>query len=201
MMRVKKDRGYANTVKDDAFRENYQNHSFGLVYSWLRRIDWGGAVWYWLPLLVYGMAIFYVSSLSVPHKEVAQFLHSVTSHIPADGKMFSVINDKVYHMTEYALLAVLFYRACRYSLKEISVVSLGLVSILIVVIFGCTDEYHQWFIPLRHTDGWDVLADALGGIIGVSVWNGALNFSIIRLLEEQVPLKLQVALGIPALKL
>ena len=157
--------------------------------------------WYWLPLLVYGTAIIYVSSLSVPHKEVAVFLHSVNSLIPADGKMFSVINDKVYHMTEYALLAVLFYRACRYSLKEISVVSLGLASILIVVIFGCTDEFHQWFTPLRHTDGWDVLADALGGIIGVSVWNGALNFSIIRLLEEQVPLKLQVALGIPALKL
>jgi VanZ family protein len=179
----------------------HHDQDFGVIARWVKGLDWGGLLWYWLPLLVYGTAIIYVSSLSVPHKEVAVFLHSVNSLIPADGKMFSVINDKVYHMTEYAILAVLLFRACRYSLKDTSAGSLGFVTVLVVVIFGCTDELHQWYTPLRYTDGWDVLADAMGGLIGVSVWKGALNISVIRLLEERIPLKLQVALGIQVLKI
>jgi VanZ family protein len=195
------DKEYVKTVKDNTFRVIHQDQDFGVIARWVKGLDWGGLLWYWLPLLVYGTAIIYVSSLSVPHKEVAVFLHSVNSLIPADGKMFSVINDKVYHMTEYAILAVLLFRACRYSLKDTSAGSLGFVTVLVVVIFGCTDELHQWYTPLRYTDGWDVLADAMGGLIGVSVWKGALNISVIRLLEERIPLKLQVALGIQVLKI
>jgi VanZ family protein len=195
------DKEYVKTVKDNAFMVIHHDQDFGVIARWVKGLDWGGLLWYWLPLLVYGTAIIYVSSLSVPHKEVAVFLHSVNSLIPADGKMFSVINDKVYHMTEYAILAVLLFRACRYSLKDTSAGSLGFVTVLVVVIFGCTDELHQWYTPLRYTDGWDVLADAMGGLIGVSVWKGALNISVIRLLEERIPLKLQVALGIQVLKI
>ncbi len=200
-MRFKNEKKYAKTLKDKIFSVIHQDQKFGLVYIGIRGIDWGGVVWYWLPLLVYGTAIIYVSSLSVPHKEVAVFLHSVNSLIPADGKLFSVINDKVYHMTEYAILAVLLFRACHYSIKGTSTVSLGLLSVVVVFIFGCTDELHQWFTPLRYTEGWDLLADALGGIIGVSIWKGALNISVIRLLEENIPLKLQITLGLPGLKI
>jgi len=75
------------------------------------------------------------------------------------------------------------------------------VTVVVVVLLGCTDEIHQWFIPLRSTDGWDLMADALGGTIGVSLWPGFLSIPVIRLLEERIPLKIKVALGIHALKL
>ena len=112
-----------------------------------------------------------------------------------------MINDKIYHMTEYAILAMLAYRAFRYSMPEKAEVFIGLLTVVAVVLFGCTDEIHQWFTPLRYSDGWDLMADALGGIIGVSLWQVALSIPVIRLFEERIPLKLQVALGIHVLKL
>ncbi|MDH5576199.1 MAG: VanZ family protein, partial [Nitrospirota bacterium] len=183
------------------FRVIHQSQEFGLVLRRVQGIDWGGLMWYWLPLLSYAMAIFYVSSLSVPEKEFAFFLDAVNALIPAEGDIFFVINDKIYHITEYAILATLAYRAFRYSMPEKAEVFIGLLTVVAVVLFGCTDEIHQWFTPLRYSDGWDLMADALGGIIGVSLWQVALSIPVIRLFEERIPLKLQVALGIHVLKL
>ena len=188
-------------MKGKTFRVIHQNQELGLVLRRMQGIDWGGLMWYWLPLLSYAMAIFYVSSLSVPGKELAFFLDAFNALIPAEGDIFSMINDKIYHITEYAILATLAYRAFRYSMREKAEVFIGLLTVVAVVLFGCTDEIHQWFTPLRYTDGWDLMADALGGTIGVSLWQGVLSIPVIRLLEERIPLKLQVALGIHVLKL
>ena len=79
--------------------------------------------------------------------------------------------------------------------------TVALLSIMYVAVFGLTDEFHQWFTPLRHVEGFDLMADTVGGILGVSFWQGVLNIPVVRLIEERIPLQLQVALGIPALKI
>jgi len=188
-------------VKGKTFRVIHQSQGFGRVLRGVQKRDLGGVMWYWLPLLSYAMAIFYVSSLSVPEEELAIFLDVVNALIPTEGNIFSMINDKMYHIMEYTILAMLAYRAFRYSMQEKEEVFIGLLTVLAVVLFGCTDEIHQWFTPLRYSDGWDLMADALGGAIGVSLWQGALSIPVIRLLEERIPLKLQVVLGLHALKL
>ena len=190
------------TAMEKVFRRvPHQSHKFRPVVERMRKIDWGGLIWYWFPLLCYATVIFYLSSLSVPEEKFEVFLKAMNSLIPAEGDIFSQFNDKFYHMTEYALLAVLTYRAFRYSMKDKSEVILGILSVMAVVAFGCSDEFHQWFIPLRHIDGWDLMADSFGGIMGVSVWEGALRIPVIRFLEEWIPLKLQVALNIHVLRI
>ena len=197
----------SKTVKEILFLGTQKSHDVRRVVSQIWQIDWGGLVWYWLPLLTYAMAIVYLSSLSVPEHKLAIFLKAIHSLIPAEGDMFSGFcgfcgfNDKLYHMVEYAVLAVLTYRALRYSLKDASDISLGMLSVIGVVAFGCSDELHQWFIPLRQTDGLDLLADSLGGVLGVGVWQSARRIPVIRLWEERIPLKLQVALDIHVLKI
>ena len=171
------------------------------VIERVKMIDWGGVVWYWLPLLVYATAMIYLSSLSVPQKELTVLLKAVQSIVPAEGNGFPFMNDKFFHMVEYAILAVLTYRAFRYASQERVNVSIGMLTVMTVILFGCTDEIHQWFTPLRHTDGWDLLADALGGVIGVTFWQGALSIRMIQVLEERIPLKLQVALGVHVLRM
>jgi VanZ family protein len=188
-------------VKDKTFRVIHQDQEFGLISSRVKGLDWGGLLWYWLPLVVYSMAIICISSISVPEREFAVFLHSVNSLFPADGEMFRMSNDKLYHITEYAILAVLTYRAFRYTWKDQTNMTLGLLALGAVILFGCSDELYQWFTPLRYSNVWDLTADAFGGIMGVCLWEVALSISMIRLLEERIPLKLQVALGIQALKL
>jgi VanZ family protein len=37
---------------------------------------------------------------------------------------------------------------------------------LAVMLYGISDEFHQYFVPGRSVDVYDVLADALGGLLG-----------------------------------
>lgn len=147
------------------------------------------------------MAIIGISSISAPEQQLGAMLNSMNSLFPADGEIFKMINDKFYHVAVYAILGVLIYRAFRYSWREQSEVFLGILTFVGVIVFGCADELYQYFTPLRYSGGWDLMADALGGVLGVCLWEVALSTSMIRLLEERIPLKLQVALGIQALKL
>lgn len=188
-------------MKDKTFRVIHQDQGSCWFSSQKRENDWAGFVWYWLPLLSYAMAIIAISSISAPEQQLGAMLNSMNSLFPADGEIFRMINDKLYHVVEYAILGVLMYRAFRYSWREQSEVFLGVVAFVGVILFGCADEMYQLFTPLRYSGGWDLLADALGGIIGVGLWEVALSISVIRLLEERIPLKLQVALGIQVLKL
>ncbi len=193
-------KGQEKVVKGKTFRVFHQRPEMGLSIGLVKTANWGGVMWYWLPLLAYLMVIFYVSSLSAPMQELSVFVNAVNALIPTKSNIFSMFNDKMYHIIEYAVLAVLTYRAFRYSIKEMPEVTIRLFTVGAVILFGCTDELHQWFTPLRFMDHWDLMADALGGIIGVSLWHCALSIPLIRFLEERIPLQLQLALGIHVLK-
>lgn len=188
-------------MKEKAFRVIHQSEGLSLILDRMKGIDWGGWVWHCLPLLAYASGIFYFSSVSDPKQELAVFLHAVNPIIPAERQIFPSINNMFYHTAEYTVLAVLIYRAFRYFCSEKSEIAIVIMTVVAVVLFGCSDEIHQWFTPFRSVEGRDLMADALGGIIGVSIWQGALSIPMIRLLEERIPLKLQVALGFHILKM
>ena len=114
-------------------RGMYQEQGLGGVNQ-MKRIDWGGLVWYWLPLLLVATGIIYLSSLSAPQQELAVFLNSVNALIPAEGNIVFAMDDKVYHIIEYALLAVLTFRAFRYSRKGRSDVSVAMLTVGFVVV-------------------------------------------------------------------
>jgi VanZ family protein len=40
---------------------------------------------------------------------------------------------------------------------------------ILVTVYGIIDEYHQLFVPGRDANGWDILADGLGGFLAASV--------------------------------
>jgi VanZ family protein len=42
--------------------------------------------------------------------------------------------------------------------------------VLSTALFGLSDEIHQSFVAFRTADAWDVLADAIGGAIGVGFY-------------------------------
>jgi VanZ family protein len=43
------------------------------------------------------------------------------------------------------------------------------LTVLLVVIAGLSDEFHQAFVPLRNSDAWDLVADFCGGTVS-STW-------------------------------
>ncbi|HQU28415.1 MAG: VanZ family protein [Nitrospira sp.] len=164
------------------------------------RKDVWSDLWYWVPLLVYAGAIIYLSSLSVPKQEFAGLVHIMKAMLPSQRDVFSIISDKYYHIAEYAILGVLTYRAIRYSWGKSLGASAGMLAMLCIIVFGCSDEVHQWFTPLRETDGWDLLADTIGGFLGVSAWEVVRNIPLIRVLDETIPLKLQMTMGMLSFK-
>ena len=77
------------------------------------------------------------------------------------------MSDKLLHGLEYGVLGILLYRAFHQTTRT-------LVSIILAIIcsvgFGISDEIHQWFVPNRQIDIWDLLADTLGASIFIVLW-------------------------------
>ena len=67
---------------------------------------------------------------------------------------------KAAHMTEYAILAVLLpVTLAMYGVSERTLVWAGP---LLCVLYACTDEFHQTFVPARRGSPADVLIDSAG---------------------------------------
>jgi VanZ family protein len=74
---------------------------------------------------------------------------------------------KLAHMSEYIVLTVLLIRALQmHTARKAHVL---LLAALVAILFACSDEWHQTFVPGREGSLRDVGIDALG-IAGVSIW-------------------------------
>jgi VanZ family protein len=74
------------------------------------------------------------------------------------------------HLTEYAILALLTWRALRLTLSSTpSVSGLFLRSMMIVVVYAASDEFHQTFVPQRYGSVVDVGIDATGAALGLGM--------------------------------
>src|SRR5213592_4814782 len=103
------------------------------------------AVSLWLPVAAWAAVIFALSS--VP---------SLSSGL---GDWDYVLR-KCAHMTEYALLAALLYRALDRELP----------AFLAALAYAVSDEVHQHFVHGRHATPVDVAIDAVGILAGLLVW-------------------------------
>lgn len=100
---------------------------------------------YWILVILYVILIFYLSS------------GPVTVDLPG--------SDKLYHMAEYGILSFLLYNALSSSFKRERPWKIVLLAIILTVLYGISDEFHQLFVPSRSADVYDVVADASGAII------------------------------------
>ena len=98
--------------------------------------------------LVWMATIFYLSSQPMPEINLG----------------FSS-QDKLLHLGAYGLLSMLLLggmprRPDGYRLRQV------LFAALLAALYGCSDELHQSFVPSRQMDGLDLVADALGALLG-----------------------------------
>ncbi|MDI6891155.1 MAG: VanZ family protein [Thermodesulfovibrionales bacterium] len=81
--------------------------------------------------------------------------------------------DKVIHGIEYTVLGLLLSRSIFNSNLRFSGKFLIILTVALAILYGISDEIHQAFIPGRDTSPWDVLADGLGGTLGVLCYTKA----------------------------
>jgi len=115
---------------------------------------------YWFPIFVYCLLIFIQSSRPSP---------DITPHWP--------YVDKVLHFFAYALLSALFLRAFNTTRIKNNLKLIFILSVLLSSLYGISDEIHQSFVPYRTADPMDVLADILGSIAGVYLYQKTLSIS------------------------
>jgi VanZ family protein len=99
----------------------------------------------WLPVLVWAAVIFAFSSIP-----------SLSSGLGT----WDTILRKGAHVTEYAVLGGLLYRALG---REPLALAAGIA-------YAATDELHQHFVRGRHASPVDVAIDALGVAVGMLLW-------------------------------
>lgn len=109
---------------------------------------------YHLPFWLYIILIFVLSSIP-------------GDKLPDEAFKF---NDKVIHLFLYLVLyffTYLFFVNQRKSglLKKYSLI----LALIFCIIFGASDEFHQYFVPMRSCDIYDFLFDSLGGITGMTI--------------------------------
>ena len=134
---------------------------------------------YWLPALVWMAVIFSASSdaKSFQHSSriLAPLLHWLFPQMPEDTAHRVVLfARKGAHLTVYAVLAWLFWRALRrpvkndprpWSRREAA------RALALVCLYAASDEFHQSFVPSRTAHVTDVLIDTVGGAAGLfALW-------------------------------
>ncbi|HTP09987.1 MAG TPA: VanZ family protein [Anaerolineae bacterium] len=109
---------------------------------------------WWLPVIVWMIVIFIGSSIgNVPR---------------VGGKTTDGIVHRAAHILEFAILGALLLRATSKD-KPITKREV-IVSLIVVALYGASDEFHQRFTPGRSSEGLSVLFDVAGGLIGAWAW-------------------------------
>jgi VanZ family protein len=99
----------------------------------------------WLPVFAWAAVIFAFSSIP-----------SLSSGLGA----WDTVLRKGAHITEYAILGALLYRA----------LGVEALALAIGIAYAATDELHQHFVRGRHASPIDVAIDAAGLALGMLVW-------------------------------
>jgi VanZ family protein len=130
---------------------------------------------YWMPAIIWMVVIFSASGdkKSFQHSSliIGPILHWLFPNLSEDAVNTTVTAvRKCAHLTEYAVLAFLFWRALRkpvrrdprpWSWREAA------IAILLVAIYASSDEFHQSFVPSRDASARDVLIDTIGAVGGI----------------------------------
>ena len=130
---------------------------------------------YWMPAIVWMALIFLGSTdmLSAEHTSrfLVPFLRWINPQISiAALNAIQVGIRKVGHLTEYAILAALLWRALRSGTRwQMKMSILFLVAVLTCAIFAASDEFHQSFVPSRTPSPVDVMIDICGTLIGLAI--------------------------------
>ncbi|MEP6945810.1 MAG: VanZ family protein [Acidobacteriota bacterium] len=116
--------------------------------------------------------VFFLSSPEGASTETSRFLRPLIGFFfpNASPELFEAAHfvvRKAAHFTEYAILAILAFRACRLSGIAWLNGNYLIAPIVLVAAVAVLDEFNQSFEPSRTGSAWDSLLDCAGGIVAI----------------------------------
>jgi len=128
----------------------------------------------WMPLIVW-MALIFIGSTDVLSAEhTSRFLVPILRWLDPQITGAALIAAqrlirKLGHLTEYAILAALFWRALRGTEWRSKILICFATASVTCALFAVSDEFHQSFVPSRTASARDVMIDVCGVLIGLTI--------------------------------
>jgi len=127
---------------------------------------------YWLPVLLWMGFIFWMSTGMFSAQNTFDFLQRFLRSVdPAiSNSTVRLINNslrKAGHVTEFFISGLLVFRAFRAGSTEPRMLRWAVLSIVFIVLFAASDEYHQSFVASRTASILDVGIDTGGGVLAI----------------------------------
>ena len=118
-------------------------------------------VYYWAPVWFWMIAIFVASSIPSVEIQQSEIVGTLTMSSPL------LANQVTIHLTEYGILSLLLYRLILHT-RMIHPAKIWFFAVVLSVLYGISDELHQFFVPGRYSELMDLSYDAMGAIFGAS---------------------------------
>jgi VanZ family protein len=83
--------------------------------------------------------------------------------------IYQFVMRKTGHLTEYFIFAILAARVLRTSSRELLRQRWFWASLLLVVAYSISDEFHQSFYPSRTASIYDCMIDSIGGLLALGL--------------------------------
>jgi len=125
---------------------------------------------YWIPVVLWMGFTFLMSTAAFSAENTSKIIGPILKFLfpTITGHQLLVAHEiirKCAHLTEYFVLSLLVFRAFKADRTEKHDWRWAFYSILTVVLFACSDEFHQLFVPTRGSSIYDVGIDTVGGIL------------------------------------
>ena len=130
---------------------------------------------YWVPVLIWLGVIFVGSTDLMSAEHTSRIIGPILRWFNPNVSFETIapvqfIVRKIGHLSEYAVLAILIWRAFRrgrYWQTKMSI--LFLAAWFLCAVFAASDEFHQSFVPSRTASPKDVMIDICGALIGLTI--------------------------------
>lgn len=140
-------------------------------------VRWARRIKHWLPVITWVGLIFFFSTDEFSSSNTSPVVESLASWIfpEISSQTIETIHlalRKLGHWTEYFVLAVLMQRALLKESGNKWQLRHTILTLVFVLVYALSDEFHQVFVPSRTASFGDVMIDVLGGICGTfwMVW-------------------------------
>lgn len=101
------------------------------------------------------------------------------SSIPGDSipDVTLKVSDKLIHAVIYFILYFLFQHSLHNQEKYPLIKQHAfLFAFLFTVLYAASDEFHQYYVPSRDSDIYDLMADAVGGLVAYLIAKSIILF-------------------------
>ena len=125
------------------------------------------------PLVLWAALIFIGSTSLLSGSHTSALVRPVLWLFPhaseATLALIHFIIRKCGHFAEYAVFASLATRAFKTSSRDFLRDHWFVASLLLVIVYSLSDEFHQSFVPSRAASIYDSIIDSVGGLMALSL--------------------------------